>query len=138
MRVAAIVSLDISVDSPVLALLEFFDNEGVGVGVSLDVTKKPGWEGLGDVVVVDARGCIEVLDKDGVIRSSRGTHDTTLIDVFDVAGLHSESVNNDGEVRHLSSILFESLRTFDGIGGFIRVEAMLEVFDGCLTSSFQL
>ena len=57
-RVTAIVSLDVSVDSPIFALLEFFDNEGIGVGVSLDMGKEPGWKGFGDVVIVDARGGI--------------------------------------------------------------------------------
>ena len=55
-RVAAIVSLDVGMDSPVFGLLELFDNEGVGVGVGLDVSKEPGRKGFGDVVVVDARG----------------------------------------------------------------------------------
>ena len=57
-RVAAVISLDIGMDSPVFGLLEFFDNKGVGVRVGLDVTKEPGRERFGDVVVVDARGCI--------------------------------------------------------------------------------
>ena len=55
-RVAAIVSLDVSMDPPVFTLLELFDDEGIGVGVSLDVGKEPGGKGLGDVVTVDARG----------------------------------------------------------------------------------
>ena len=56
MRVAAVISLDIGMDPPVFGLLEFFDNEGVGVRIGLNVTKEPGRERLGDVVVVDARG----------------------------------------------------------------------------------
>ena len=56
MRVAAVVSLDVSMDSPIFALLEFFNDEGIGIGVGLDVTEEPGRKGFGDVVVVDARG----------------------------------------------------------------------------------
>ena len=107
-RVAAVIPLDIGMDSPVFGLLEFFDNEGVGVGIGLDVTKEPGGERLRDVVVVDARGGIQILDEDGVVRSSSGTHDTTLVDVFDITGLHSESVDDNGEVRHLSTIFLKS------------------------------
>ena len=55
-RVAAIISLDVGMDPPVFALLELLDNEGVSVGVSLDVGKEPGGEGFGNVVAVDARG----------------------------------------------------------------------------------
>ena len=54
--VAAIISLDVSMDPPVFTLLELFDNERVGVRVSLDVGKEPGGEGFGNVVIVDARG----------------------------------------------------------------------------------
>ena len=54
--VAAIVSLDIGMNSPVLGLLELLDNEGIGVGVGLNVIKEPGRERFGDMVVVDARG----------------------------------------------------------------------------------
>ena len=58
MRVAAVIPLDVSVDSPVLTLLEFFDNEGIGIGVGLDVSEEPGREGFGDMIIVDARGGI--------------------------------------------------------------------------------
>ena len=57
-RVAAIISLDVCVDPPVLGLLELFNNEGVGIGVGLDVGKEPGRKGFGDVIIVDARGGI--------------------------------------------------------------------------------
>ena len=56
MRVAAIIPLDVSVDSPIFTLLELFDDEGVGIGVSLDVSKEPGGQGFGNVVIVDAGG----------------------------------------------------------------------------------
>ena len=57
-RVAAIISLDVRVDPPVFGLLEFFNNEGVGIGVGLDVGKEPGRKGFGDVIIVDAGGGI--------------------------------------------------------------------------------
>ena len=56
--VTPIVSLDVSMDSPILRIQNLFDDEGVGVGVSLDVAKEPGWQRLGDVITVDARGGI--------------------------------------------------------------------------------
>ena len=55
-RVAAVISLDVSMDPPVFTLLEFLDNERVGVGVGLDVGKEPGGEGFGNVVIVNAGG----------------------------------------------------------------------------------
>ena len=55
-RVAAVIPLDVGMNSPVLTLLELFDNERVGVGVSLDVGEEPSGKGFGDVVIVDARG----------------------------------------------------------------------------------
>ena len=73
-RVAAIVSLDVSVDSPVFCVQDLFDDEGVSVGVGLDVTKEPSWKGFGDMIVVDAGGSIQILDEDGVVRSSSCTH----------------------------------------------------------------
>ena len=56
MRVAAVISLDVSMDSPILGLLELFDDEGIGVRVGLDVTKEPGGERFRDVIVVDMGG----------------------------------------------------------------------------------
>ena len=129
-RVAAIVSLDVGVNSPVLSLLEFFNDEGISVGVGLDVTEEPGWERFGDVVIVDARGGIEVLNEDGVVRSSGSPHDTALVNVFDVAGLHGEPVDDNGEVGHLPTIFFKSLWAFDSVSILVCVEAALEVFDG--------
>ena len=134
MRVTAVVSLDIGVDSPVLCRLDLSDDKGVGVGVSLDVTKEPGWKGFRDVVAVDTRGRVEILNEDGVFGSSSGAHDSALVNIFDIAGLHGESINDDGEVRYLSTIFFESFWTFDCISEFIRTQAVLEVFDGSLTS----
>ena len=93
--VTAVVSLDVGVDSPVLRLLELSNDEGVGVRISLDVVKEPGWKGFRDMVVVDTGGCIEVLNEDGIIGSPRGAHDSTLVDVFNVAGLHGEPVDDD-------------------------------------------
>ena len=54
--VAAIISLDVRMDSPVLALLELSNNERVCVGVGLDVSEEPGRKGFGDVIVVDTGG----------------------------------------------------------------------------------
>ena len=135
MRVATVIPLNVGMDSPVFCLLKFLDDERIGVGVSLDVTKEPGWQRFGDVVVVDVGGRVQVLDKDGVVRPSCSTHNSALVDVLDVSGLHGESVDDNGEVRYLSAVFFESFWTFDSIGGFIRVEAMLEIFNGRLTSS---
>ena len=130
MRVAAVILLDIGVDSPVFGLLELLDDKGISVGVSLDVTKEPGWERFGDMVAVDARGGIQVLDKNGIVGSPCGTHDSALVNILDVSGLHGESIIDDGEVGHLSAILFESLGAFDGISVLIGVKAVLEIFDG--------
>ena len=74
------------------------------------------------------------MDKDSVVRPPGGAHNAALVDIFDVTGLHGESIDDDGEVRYLTSIFFESLGAFDCIGALIRVEAMLEVFDGGLTA----
>ena len=134
-RVAAIVSLDIGVDSPVFGLYELLNDEGVGIGVSLDVTKEPGGKGFGDVVVVDARGGVEVLNEYGIVGSSSGAHDSTLVDILDIAGLHREPVDDDGEVGHLPTILLKSLGAFDGVSIFIGTEAVLEIFDGGSTTS---
>ena len=55
-RVAAVIPLDVGMNSPVFGLLEFFNDKGVGIGVGLDMTEEPGWQRLWDVVVVDTRG----------------------------------------------------------------------------------
>ena len=57
-RVATVIPLDIGMDSPVFGLLEFFNDEGIGVGVGLDMAKEPGRKGVGDMVVIDAGGGI--------------------------------------------------------------------------------
>ena len=135
MRVAAIISLDVGVYSPILRLLELSDNEGVIVGVSLDMLKEPGWQRVGDVVVVDAGGGVEVLNEYGVVGASSGAHDSTLVDILDVTGLHGEPVDDDGEVGHLPTVLLKPLWAFDCVGILIRVEVMLEVLDSGLTAS---
>ena len=135
MGVAAVISLDVGVDPPVLGLYELLNNEGIGVGVSLDMTEEPGGEGFGNVVVVNARGGVEVLNKDGVIGASGGAHDSTLVDILDITGLHSEPVDDDGEVGHLPSILFKSLRALDGVSILIGSEASLEIFKRGSTAS---
>ena len=134
-RVTAIISLDVGVNSPILGLLELFNDEGIGVGVSLDMTKEPGWERLGDVIIVDAGGGVEVLDENGVIGASSCAHDSTLVDIFDVTGLHGKPVDDNGEVRHLSAVFFKPLWALDCIGVLIRTEAMLEVFNSGLAAS---
>ena len=55
-RVAAVIPLDISVDSPVFCIQNFFDDEGVSVRVSLDVMEEPSGKGFGDVIAIDAGG----------------------------------------------------------------------------------
>jgi hypothetical protein len=129
MGVAAVIPLDVGVNSPVFGLDELLDKKRVGVGVSLDVTKEPGGKGLGDVVVVDARGGVEILNEDGVVGASGGPHDASLVNVLDIAGLHGESIDDDGEVGYLPTILLESLGTLDSVSVLIGAEATLEVFD---------
>ena len=97
--------------------------------------KEPGWERFRDVVVVDTGGRVEVLDEDGVIGSSSGTHDSTLVNVFNIAGLHGEPVDDDGEVRYLPTIFLESFWTFDCVGVLVGTKAMLEVFNSGLAPS---
>ena len=133
--VAAIVSLDIGMDSPVLRLYKLLDNEGVSVGVSLDVAEEPSGKGFGDVVVVDSRGGVEILNEYGVVGASGGAHDSPLVDVLDVASLHCESVDDDGEVRHLSSILLESLGAFDGVSILIGSVAAVSAEAGSKTEA---
>jgi hypothetical protein len=134
-RVAAIISLDVSMDSPVFTLLEFFNNERVGVGVSLDVSEEPGGKGFGNVVAVDARGGIQILYEDGVVGASGCAHDSALVNVLDVSGLHSEPVHDDGEIGYLPAILFKSLGALDGVSILVGTEATLEILDCSLTPS---
>ena len=134
MGVAAVIPLDVSMDSPILALLELSNDERVGVGIGLDMSEEPGRKGFGDVVIVDTGGGVQVLDEYGVVGSSSGPHDAALVDVLDVAGLHGEPVDDDGEVRYLPAVLFESLWTFDGVSILICAEATLEIFDGGSTT----
>ena len=135
LKVAAVISLDVGVDSPIFALLELFNDKGIGIGIGLDVAEEPDGKGFGDVVVVNTGSGIQVLDEYGVVRSSSCAHDSALVNVLDIAGLHGESVHNDGEIRHLSSIFFESLGTFDCVSVLIRAEALLEVFNSGSTTS---
>ena len=74
------------------------------------------------------------MDENGVVRPSRGTHDAALVDVLDIVGLHSESVDNDGEVRYLPTILLESFGAFDGVSVFMSAKAVLKVLDSGSTS----
>ena len=122
-RVAAIVSLDVGMDPPVFTLLKHFDDEGIGVGVSLDVGEEPGRKGFGDVVIVAARGGVQVLNEYGVVGTSGCAHDSTLVDVFDITGLHSEPVHDDGEVGYLSAILLKPLGALDGVSILVGAEA---------------
>jgi hypothetical protein len=136
MGVAAVVSLDVGMDSPILALLKLFNDEGVCIGVGLDMGKEPSREGFGDVIAVNAGGGVQILDEYGVIGSSGCAHDSTLVDVLDVAGLHGESVHDDGKVGYLPAVLFESLGTFDCISLFVGAEATLKVLNrGSTTGS---
>ena len=116
-------------DPPILGLLEFFNNEVVGIGVGLDVGKEPGRKGLGNVIIVDTRGGIQVLDEDGVVGASGCAHDSALVDVFDVTGLHGESVHDDGEVGYLPAILLKSFGALNGVSILIGMEATLKVLD---------
>ena len=84
--------------------------------------------------VVDARGGVQILNEYGVVGASGCAHDSTLVDVFDVTGLHGESVHDDGEVGHLSAILFKPLGTLDSVSILVGAEATLEIFDGGSTT----
>ena len=134
MRVAAIIVLDVGVYSPIFRLLELSDDEGIGIGVSLDMLKEPGWQGFGDVVVVNAGGGIEVLNEYGIVGAFSGAHDSTLVDILDVMGLHGEPVDDNGEVGYLPTVLLKPLWAFDCVGILVRVEVMLEVLDSGLTA----
>ena len=136
MRVATVISLDVGVYSPILRLLELSDEEGIGVGISLDMLKEPGRQRFGDVVVVDTGGGVEILDEYGVVGASSGAHDSTLVDILDVTGLHGEPVDDDREVGYLPTVLFKPFGAFDGVGVLVCVEAMLEVLDCGLTAGF--
>ena len=79
------------------------------------------------------------MDKNGIIGSSSGTHDASLVNVLNVTSLHGEPVNNDREVGDASSVLFEALWTFDGIPILVGVDTASELFDhGPRTSSYGL
>ena len=130
MGVAAVVSLDVSMDSPILTLLKLFNDEGVCVGIGLDVGEEPGRKGFGDVIVVDTGGGVQILDEDSVVGSSGGPHDVALVNVLDVAGLYGEPIDNDGEVGYLPAILFKPLWAFEGVSILACTEALLEVLDG--------
>ena len=87
---------------------------------------------LGDVIAIDAGGGIQVLNEDGIVRSSGSTHDPSLVDVLDISCLEGESIDDNGEVRYLPAIFFESLAAFNSIGGFVLTKTMLEVLDSGL------
>ena len=74
------------------------------------------------------------MDEDGVVGSSSGPHNAALVDIFDVAGLHGESVDDDGEVRYLPAILFEPFWTLNGVSILVCAEAALKVLDGGSTA----
>ena len=74
------------------------------------------------------------MNEDGVVGSSGCTHDSPLVDILDISSLKGESVDDDGEVGYLSAVFLEPFWTFDGIGSFILVETVSEVFDGGLTA----
>ena len=96
MGVGTIVPLDVRVNTPVVGSEDLLNDKGVSVEMPLDMGEEPGWERVGDVVGVNARGSIEVLDKDGIVGPSSHPHDTSLVNILDVASLHSESVTGEG------------------------------------------
>ena len=75
------------------------------------------------------------MDEDGIVGSSCGAHNAALVDILDVAGLHSEAVHDDGEVGYLPAVLFESLGAFNCVGVFVGTEATLKVFESGSTAS---
>ena len=127
--IGAVIPLNVCVDTPIVGSEDLLNDEGVGVGTSLNVSEEPGRKGVRDVVGVDVWTGVEILNEDGVIRSSSSTHDTSLVNVFDVASLHGEAVNDDGEVGDAASILFETLRTLDSVSLFIGMDVMLQLFN---------
>ena len=70
------------------------------------------------------------MDEYGVVGAPSCAHDLALIDVFDVASLHGESVHDDGEVRYLATIFFKSLGALDCVSILVGSETGLEILDG--------
>ena len=135
--VGAVIPLDVGVDSSVIGSKNLSDDKRIGVRMSLDISEEPGGKGVGDLVSIDVGGSIQVLDEDGIIGTPGCAHDVTLVDIFDVSGLHSESINDDGEVGDTASILFETFRAFDCISLFISADAAFELLHrGPRTSSY--
>ena len=66
-------------------------------------------------------------------------HDVALVDIFDVTGLHGESIDDDREMGNVTSILFEAFRTLHCISLLIGVDAVFELLNrGPRTSSYGL
>ena len=90
------------------------------------------------MVSVNLGGGIETLDKNGVIGSSGGSHDTSLIDILDIPSLYGISVEDDGEVGNVASVFFESLWTLNCVSLLIGMDAVFQLLDhgsgACLDS----
>ena len=71
----------------------------------------------------------------GVVGASGCTHDSALVNVFDVTGLHGEPIHDDGEVGYLPAILLKSFGALDGVSILVGAEAALEVLDCGSTAS---
>ena len=65
----------------------------------------------------------------GVVGAPGCAHDSALVNILDVSGLHSEPVHDDGEIGYLAPIFFKSLGALDGVSILIGSEATLEIFD---------
>jgi hypothetical protein len=134
--VSVVISLEISMEPPVLQSKCLFDHQGVGVRVGLDLSNEPGGHGVRDVMGVDVRDGVEVLNEDIVILPPGSTHDSTLVNVFDIAGLDGIPVDGDGKMGDTSIVLFEAFRTLGFGGSLIVSNAALEIMDGSSGSRF--
>ena len=52
--VSTVIPLDVCMDSPVISSEDLSDDEGVGVGASLNVSEEPGRKGVRNMVGIDA------------------------------------------------------------------------------------
>jgi hypothetical protein len=128
--ISVVVALEVSVESPIFQPERFLDHQGIGVGVGLNLSKEPGWHGVRDVMGVDAGDGVEVLDENVVVLSSGRTHDSSLVNILDVAGLYDISIDGDGEMGNTSVVLFETLQTLGFGGSLIVSDVTLKVTNG--------
>jgi hypothetical protein len=128
--VSVVVSLEVSMESPILQSERLFDHQGVGVRVGLDLSDEPGRHGVRDVMRVDARDGVEVLDEDVIILSSGRTHNSSLVNILDVEGLDGIPFDGDGEMGDTSVVLLKALWALGFGSSLIVRDATLEITNG--------